>query len=112
MPIVIPEPWRTTVAEILRQQEAGTIEFNREGRRKWQNLDEKHYDAWLYALLVEQLSARGEIRGKKHDMKPEGETYSFSFRYHPPSANGEIELYTKLSLLPGGQVVIIYSAHS
>jgi hypothetical protein len=111
MSIRIPEDWRKAVAPILHQGLDGTIQMPREARRRWLNLDTKHYDQALYSLLAHELEKPGDIYGKNHTMNEEGECYSFSFRYHPPSANGPIDLYTKLNLLPDGQVVIIYSAH-
>lgn len=111
--VLIPERWRQAVATILRARLDGTIIATTRAKSTWKNLDDAHYEAGLYSLLAEQLSIEGPIYGKiEPDMDEEGECYSFSFRYHPPSAKGEIELYTKLNLLPDGQVVIVYSAHT
>jgi hypothetical protein len=113
MSIIIPQRWRTAVVAILDQPQEGTILLRKRPRREWSNLDDEHTEFGLYALLADELSVAGDLYGKVHtDMDEEGECYSFSFRYHPPSAKGEIELYTKLNLLPDGQVVIIYSAHT
>jgi hypothetical protein len=112
MSILIPESWRQDVAAILDQAVAGTILVRQRPRKDWENLDIEHYEAGLYVVLADALSAPGALFGKEHTMEEDGECYSFTFRYRPPSANGEIELYTKLNLLPDGQVVIIYSAHT
>jgi len=112
MKTLIPESWRTKVAAILDQAQVGTIHIRERPRRDWENLDPEHYEIGLYVVLADALSAPGTLYGKKHTMDEEGECYSFSFRYHPPSANGEIDLYTKLNLLTDGQVVIVYSAHT
>jgi len=113
MSIIIPQRWRTDVAAILDQAQEETILLRKRPRREWFNLDDEHTEFGLYALLADELSIAGNLYGKVHtDMVEEGECYSFSFRYRPPTAEGEIELYTKLNLLPDGQVVIIYSAHT
>jgi len=113
MKILIPERWRQEVATILRASRRGTIIATTWAKSRWKNLDDAHYEAGLYALLAEQLSIEGDLYGKHElNMDEEGECYSFTFDYEPPSANAPVELYTKLNLLPDGQVVIIYSAHT
>lgn len=113
MKIPIPLEWRTKVAGVLAHALPGTILLTIRAEKNWRNLDSAHQIAGLYALLAEELSVPTAIYGKKETgMDDEGECYSFTFQYFPPSAAGEIPLYTKLSLLPDGQVVIIYSAHT
>lgn len=112
MKIVVPVAWREAVAAILTAMRHGTILVPKRPRNDWRNLDPRHYDTGLYATLAEILNSPGDLLGKKHDdMDQPGDCYSFTFRYHPPSARDEIDLYTKLNLMPDGRVVIIYSAH-
>ena len=112
MKIIIPERWRTDVVAILDQAQAGTIHVKERPRNDWENLDDSHFEAGLYAVLADALSVEGQLKGKKHTMDEPGECYSFSFPYRIPATGGEIILYTKLNLLTGGQVVICYSAHT
>ena len=109
---LIPEQWRQQVAAILEAAQLGTIIVTIRARHDWRNLDNEHYESGLYSLLAEELRVSGAIYGKRHTMDEAGECYSFTFLYQPPSATGPITLYAKLNLLPDGQVVIIYSAHT
>jgi hypothetical protein len=113
MRTAIPGQWRKAVSAILHAAQRGTILVRQRPRNDWRNLDSQHFDAGLYAVLADALDVSGVLHGKKHtDMDEEGECYSFTFRYRPPSAKGELDLYTKINLMPDGQVVIVYSVHT
>ena len=111
MRVLIPDPWRRRVATLLDQASPGTVFVRQRPRHDWQNLDHAHYDEGLRAVLSEALNVRTPVFGKRHFMAEEGECYSFTFPYHPPSARGVVTLYAKLNLLPGGRVVVVYSVH-
>lgn len=97
------------MALILRRGTSGKeILLRRSAHREWSAVSLGAYDFRLFDAIATVLKTDG-LQAKKHAMDEEGETYAFVFSYHTPV--GPTPVYTKINLIPGGKIIIIYSAH-
>jgi len=104
MPVEIPELWRQTVAELLRNGRADQVLIRQRARRDWSDLFPDSFDYQLRDALADALE-REVTSGTRHEMEEPGETYGFTF-HHAGRA-----IYGKVNLAAPDRIVIVYSAH-
>ncbi len=104
MPVEIPQLWRQSVAELLRNGNAEQVLIRQRARRDWSSLFPDHFDYQLRDALADALD-REVTSGKRHEMEEPGETYGFIFHH------AGRPIYGKVNLTDPDHVVIVYSAH-
>lgn len=101
---LIPSKWKQAVIRILRSN-ADAIITKKRSDREWEELFPGCFSYERFEALARALSTPG-IHGKPvYGMDEEGETWEFLFFYK------EVHLYSKINLLPSGQIIILYSSH-
>lgn len=106
----IPKGWRDAVIAVLRRGKSGRdILVRKRAREDWSALSLDPFDSSLFAALANALRRDG-LHGRAYpEMDEPGDTYGFVFDYETRA--GSVRVYAKLNLQPGGQIVIVYSAH-
>ena len=100
----ISKTWRTKVAAILWEGQAGRVFIRQRARRDWASLTSCPFDFALREVIADALEDEGLI-GKKHEMDEPGETCGFIFHFR------NLAIYAKVNLTTPEEVVIVYSAH-
>lgn len=104
--VLIPDRWRTTVANILRSGEPERIKTTIQSDLDWEAaFPEEHWDYVRFGALASALES--PIKGKLiTTMKEPGDTYEFFFLHR------NVRMYGKINLKPDGKVILIYSSHT
>lgn len=101
----IPDGWRCRVQAILRGDRREQIIIRGRVRHDWQALFPGAFDYELLDALADALDDP-DLPGRRIEgMEEPGETYEFIFTHW------KRRVYSKINLTPGGEVVIVYSAH-
>lgn len=101
----IPDTWKATISEILKEGFTERLEVT---IRAFQNFQDLFPDAFNYHMLEAFIAALGipDLTGKRvYGITPEGEAYEFIFTYRSRP------VYGKVCLRKDGRLVVIISAH-